>query len=126
MRVSSIHADVLERTADAVVAKVEIGTKLLKYSKEDMVCEYSFKLTVSSAAGQVSLSGELYMLAEAEDELLELSKLVEESKKGGAPPQVIEAISLLATPLLTHIEKEMGLPITPLFLKHKQEIPLYQ
>lgn len=49
-----------------------------------------------------------------------MEKLAEESKKK-VPQNVIQGIVLGAQPLILLIEKEMGLPITPLMMQVVEE-----
>lgn len=124
--ITSIHAHADESEGSVDVVKVRLDITLERFSRDDRECEYKFRVQVLAGVGEIDMAGVLYLRAETEDELKELSRMAIESKKEMIPDQVIHTVMLLVTPLLTHIEKEMGIPITPLTPAPREKSLMYQ
>lgn len=117
---NALHAEVFNREPGAILVNVVAKAELKRYSGEEGFLEFSFKLMVSSRIGQITSDGSFILVAENEEERNALEKLAEESKKK-VPVHVIQNIVLNLQPLILIIEKEMGMPITPLTMQMAEE-----
>jgi len=117
---NALHAEVFNREPGAILVNVVVKAELKRYSGEEGFLEFSYKLVVSSRVGQITSDGSFILVAESEEERSALEKLAEESKKK-VPQNIIQGIVLGAQPLILLIEKEMGLPITPLMMQVVEE-----
>jgi len=127
MLVNVVHAEVVNRAPGNVVVNISVNVELRRYSAEEGLIEFDYKIAVSSRIGQVSVSGSLFMFAETEEDRRELRRLAEESKKG-VPQHIAQIIVLNSEPLILLIEKEMGMPITPILPieEPRSGVSLYQ
>jgi len=117
---NALHAEVFNREPGAILVNVVAKAELKRYSGEEGFLEFSFKLMVSSRIGQITSDGSFILVAENEEERNALEKLAEESKKK-VPVHVIQNIVLNLQPLILIVEKEMGMPITPLMMQMAEE-----
>lgn len=120
MVLNALHAEVFNREPGAILVNVVAKAELKRYSGEEGFLEFSFKLMVSSRIGQITSDGSFILVAENEEERNALEKLAEESKKK-VPVHVIQNIVLNLQPLILIVEKEMGMPITPLMMQMAEE-----
>jgi hypothetical protein len=116
-----VHAEVLDRTPGEAVVNVSIKVDLERYSAEDRSAEFRYKLVVSSRIGQISMTGTLVLLADSDIDLEELEKIAYESRRNAVPATIFQLIIFNLQPLLLHVEKEMGMPITPLLPGHVEQ-----
>jgi len=113
MVVNRIKARVINRTpSEEVIISTSVNIELKRFVAEDGFVEYAFQIEISSQFGEIVVNGSLVLVASTEEEAKELAKVIEESENG-VPRFVYEYIVSNMNPLITLIEKEMGLPIEP-------------
>jgi len=118
--INRVYAEVLNRSLGDVRINISVKIELQRFSAEIGAIEFVYRIEIMSRVGHIAVDGVMTMFAESDNDREELKRLAEESKKG-VPPYIAQIIVLNVEPLVLILEKEMGMPITPIILQMDED-----